>query len=327
MLDSILVPLDGTPHAECVLPHAVAIAKAFDAQITLVHILEQPSPSLRLPKADPLDWYLKKSTANLYLNTVKARLEEVHLSVQTMLLEGDAVEKIVELAHSNSTQADLLILSGYGESGINGGGVSSIVQQILQRALTSTLIIRTSQPIADLNIDLRYQRLLVPLDGSQRAGSALTLAAALAETYQSELLLVHVVSKPEMARNMPLSQEDAELVNQFIKRNQDEGSKYLEQLQAHLPANTQTRLLVSDNIAAEIQNVSEQEQIDLLVLSAHGYSGEVKMVLWEYHQSVYHQWHDAFVDRPGFTPGKLSHRTCRNRNQTAYPPNECRLAQ
>ena len=277
MLDSILVPLDGTPHAECVLPHAVAVAKAFDAQITLVHILEQPSPSLQLPKADPLDWYLKKSAANLYLDTVKAPLEEVHLSVRTMLLEGDAVEKIVELARS--TQADLLILSGYGESGINGGGVSSIVQQILQQARTSTLIIRTSQPIADLNNDLRYQRLLVPLDGSQRAGSALTLAAAFVEAYQSELLIVHVVSKPEMARNMPLNQEDAELVNRFMERNQDEGSKYLEQTQAHLPANTQTRLLVSDNVAAAIQSLSEQEQIDLLVLSAHGYSGEAR---WPY---------------------------------------------
>jgi nucleotide-binding universal stress UspA family protein len=64
MLDHILVLLDGSPLAECVLPHAVALAKAFGAQITLVHVLEQPSASLRLPKADPLDWYLKKSTAN-----------------------------------------------------------------------------------------------------------------------------------------------------------------------------------------------------------------------------------------------------------------------
>ena len=42
-------------------------------------------------------------------------------------------------------QTDLLILSGYGETGGSGSGVSSIVQQILQRVRTSTLIIRTSQ--------------------------------------------------------------------------------------------------------------------------------------------------------------------------------------
>jgi nucleotide-binding universal stress UspA family protein len=277
VFDHILVPLDGSPLAECVLPHAIAIARAFGGQITLVHVLEQPSPSFRMPKTDPLDWYLQRSAASQYLDTVQSRLQDGHLSVQTILLEGKAAEKIVELAHS--TQAGLLILSGYGETGFYGEGVSSIVQHILQRVRTSTLIIRTSQPTPESTDDLRYQRLLVPLDGSQRAGSALTTAAALAEAYQSELLLVHVVSKPEMARHMPLSQEDTELVNRFIERNQEEGSKYLEQLRDHLPSHPKTRLLVGDNVAATLQDVSEQEQIDLLVLCAHGYSGEAR---WPY---------------------------------------------
>ena len=277
MLDHILVPLDCAPLAECVLPHVIAIAKAFSARISLMHVLEQPAASLRLPKADPLDWYLKKSAASLYLDTVRTRLEAVHLSVQTSLLEGVAAEKIVELA--SSTQVDLLILSGYGQTGANRGGVSSIAQQILNRVRTSTLIVRAVEPVAALTDDLRYQKLLVPLDGSQRAGSALTLAATFVQAFQSELLLVHVVSKPEMARQMPLSQEDTELVNRFIERNQEEGSKYLEQTQARLPGRTQTRLLVSNNVAATLQSVSEQEQIDLLVLSAHGYSGEAR---WPY---------------------------------------------
>jgi len=144
---------------------------------------------------------------------------------------------------------------------------------------TSTLIIRTSVPVPALTDELRYQRLLIPLDGSQRAGAALTMAAALGEAYAAELLLVHVVSKPEMPRHMPLSQEDAALVNRFIERNQEEGQKYLEQTQTRLPAHTQTRLLISDNVAATLQSVSEQEQIDLLILSAHGYSGEAR---WPY---------------------------------------------
>lgn len=277
MLNHILVPLDGSTLAECVLPHAIAIAKAFNAQITLVHILEQNSASLRLPKVDPLDWYLKRTTSNLYLDTVQTRLEKYDLAVQSMILEGRAAEKIIDLAHT--TQADLLILSGYGETRGNGGGVSSIVQHILQNVRISTLIIRANSSVTDFIDDLHYQKLLVPLDGSQRAGSALSMAAILAEAYQSELLLIHVVSKPEMARHMPLSQEDSDLINRFIERNQEEGGKYLEQIQEHLPIPSQTRLLVSENVAATLQQVSEQEQIDLLVLSAHGYSGEAR---WPY---------------------------------------------
>ena len=142
---------------------------------------------------------------------MKARLEADHLTVHTALLEGRAAEKIVDLAHG--IQTDLLILSGYGETGDNNGGVSSIVQHILERVRASILIVRTSQTTTACPDDLRYHRLLVPLDGSQRAGSVLTMAAALAEAYQSELLLVHVVSKPEMARYMPLSEEDRSLMS------------------------------------------------------------------------------------------------------------------
>ena len=268
MLNTVLVPLDGSSLAECVLPHAVAIAKAFDAQITLLNILEQPSESLRMPKADPLDWYLKKTEADIYLSGVKTRLEECSLSVKKMFLEGRATEQIVELAHTSN--ADLLILSSHGGSN---------VQQILQRIRTSTLIIRTTQPNTVHISDLRYQRLLVPLDGSRRAGATLPMATALAQAHQAELLLVHVVNKPEMARHMPLTHEDEELMNRFIERNQEEGTKYLEHLQAHLTPHVQTHLLVSDNVAATIQGFSEQEQIDLLILSAHGYSGDAK---WAY---------------------------------------------
>lgn len=277
MFDRVLVPVNGSSVAECVLPHATALAKAFNSQITLVHVLEQPTGSLGLPKADPLDWYLKKSEANLYLENLKSRLEEQGVSSETLLLEGRASEQIIEMANTN--KVDLLILSGCGDSDSNKQSLSSTVLKILQDVRTSILLVRTSQPtITEIN-DVTYQRVLVPLDGSQRAGAVLTLATALTEAHRANLLLVHIVSKPEMARHMPPSQEDIELANRFVERNQEEGSKYLEQIQSRLPANTQTQLLVSDHVAATLQTISDQEHIDLLVLSAHGYSGEAR---WPY---------------------------------------------
>jgi nucleotide-binding universal stress UspA family protein len=163
MLNTVLVPLDGSGLTECVLPHAVAIAKAFDAQVTLLNILEQPAESLRMPKADPLDWYLKKTEADIYLSGVKTRLEKYNLSVKEMLLEGRATEQIVELAHTSN--ADLLILSSHG---------GSIVQQILQRIRTSTLIIRTNQPNTVQISDLR----LAHGDSPGPSSSGRTLARA-----------------------------------------------------------------------------------------------------------------------------------------------------
>ena len=54
---------------------------------------------------------------------------------------------------------------------------------------------------------------------------------------------------------------------------------YFEQIQSRLPLDAQTRLLVSDNVAVTLHELVEQENVDLVVLSAHGYSGGTQ---WPY---------------------------------------------
>ena len=46
MFEKILVPLDRSSLAECVLPHTVAVARALGSELILLHIL---SPSDRQP--------------------------------------------------------------------------------------------------------------------------------------------------------------------------------------------------------------------------------------------------------------------------------------
>ena len=55
MFDNILVPLDRSALAECVLPHVVAIARAFQSQITLLSVLERGTRLDYTYGVDPLD--------------------------------------------------------------------------------------------------------------------------------------------------------------------------------------------------------------------------------------------------------------------------------
>lgn len=274
MLEKVLVPLDGSQLAECVLPHVVAIAEPFKAQVSLLQVLERPITTGTSPLVDPLDWQLRKVEADSYLATVQTRLEKHQLSAQKHLLQGQAAERILEYAHSN--QADLVILSSHGHHGLGRWNVSATVQHILQHVTTSVLLIHANPSTASEAEPIHYRRLLVPLDGSRRAESALPIAARLAEEHEAELLLIHIVTKPEMARRMPPTPEDADLINRFVERNRAEGQKYLEQIQADLPGKVQVRLLIGDNVTVLVQNLVQQEQIDLLILSAHGYSGDVR---------------------------------------------------
>ncbi len=281
MFDHILVPLDGSPLAECVLPHTIAVARACKAQVTLLRVLERTRAAGQTWSVDPLDWHIRKAEAMAYLDGLSTRLQKVGLRTKNTLLEGQAAERIIEFTRSHDV--NLVILSSHGRSGLSNWNVSSIVQKIILRAYVPVMIVRAYQPVASDLTGLRYRRLLVPLDCSQRAECVLPLATTLARFHESELLLVHVVRRPEMVRRAPPTREDVELANRLTERNRLEAVRYLEELPSRLSLDVQTRLLVSDDTAATLHELVKQEDADLVVLSAHGYSGGTK---WPYGSMV-----------------------------------------
>jgi nucleotide-binding universal stress UspA family protein len=277
MFEHILVPLDGSSLAECVLPHVVAVARAFGSRVTLLQVLERTRTPGLTRFVDPLGWYINEAESRAYLNKWITRLQQAGLRVESTLLEGQAAERIIEFARD--TDVGLIILSSHGRSGLSGWNVSSIVLKIILRAYIPVMIVRAYQPATGDLTGLRYKELLVPLDCSQRAECALPLATTLAHFHESELLVVHVVSRPQMPRRTPAAQEDIELANRLVERNTQEATRYLEQLQPRLNTDVQTRLIVSDHATAALHDLVEQANVDLVVLSAHGYSGGTK---WPY---------------------------------------------
>ena len=271
MFKHILVPLDGSSLAECVLPHAVVMAQAFEAQLTLLSVQEH-IPNLDIRRVvDPLDWQMWKAESNAYLEAVGHRIRLAALSADIVLLEGQPASTITNYVHKHGI--DLIVLSSHGQSGLSEWSVSSVVQKIINRARASILLVRAYLPWAgDLGVR-RYQRVLVLLDGSRRTECALEPAVRLAKFCDAQILLGHVVRRPEMPRRFPLSPEDTELSERITQRNCEEAAHYLDDVGSSLPREAEIRLLVSQDVAASLHGLAEQEQADLLVMCAHGYSG------------------------------------------------------
>ena len=287
MFDSILVPLDGSQLADCVLPHVVAIARPFDAEITLLRILEKNHAGTSAQLFDLLNWQINKTRAALYLEKVQERLQKLNIRVQTEVLEGLIAEGITEYAQNQGMK--LIILSSHGRHGLTQWGISSITQKIILSVQTSLLVVRAHQYVGHsdgLTEVPAYRHILVPLDGSQRAENVLPIITQLANFHKSQIHLVQVVQTPEMARQMPPVREDIELSNRVVERNRVEAEHYLEQLKSrsYLEGITiQTHLIAGDNAAVALHQIEEQEHIDLVVLSAHGYSGNHQ---WPYGSMV-----------------------------------------
>lgn len=277
MFKHILLPLDGSAFAECALYHAAAFAQAFKAQITLIQAVERPKTTDSTHPFDPLDWYMCKTKAEVYLDGLVGRLQETGLESNAVIVEGHPQNQIVEFVYSHDV--DLIMLSSHGQSGLSAWTVSSTAKQIVAQARISTMIVRAHQPISNRLGDFHYKRLLVPLDGSLRAECTLSAAMTLSHFYEAQLLLAYVARRPEMPRRRPPRHEDVDLANRIVKLNQEETGKYFDQLQSRLSVDFQSRLLVDDDVAIRLHELAKEERADLLVLSAHGYSGKTK---WPY---------------------------------------------
>jgi len=277
MFNRILLPMDRSPLAECVLPHIVAVARAFESQVTLVHVMDSRQRANWRRAVDPLNWRIRKAEAESYLGDLVLRLQKAGLPAEKQILEGPAADRIVEFSHKNAVP--LIMLSSHGQSGLSGWNVSSVVQKIILRAHTSIMIVRAYQPASTEVTSLRYHRLLVPMDGSQRAECALPMASTLARSHDAQILLVHVVRRPEMPRRTPPTDGDVELADRIVERNRAEAIQYLDQLRSRLSGDIQARVLVSDHVAATLHELVDQEKIDLVLLTAHGYSAQTR---WPY---------------------------------------------
>lgn len=289
MFGKIVAPLDGSALAAGVIPYVVAMTKITDAQITLLQVMVRESTT---PTAvSPVEWQLQKSEAQAYLDEMASRLAQLTATTpETVLLEGRAADRIIEYTQQN--HCDLIVLSSHGQSGLHGWNVSSIAQKVIHRVGKSILLVRAYQLATTVQViegeGVRYRRLVVPLDGSPRAEHVLPVAAALAEAHGAELILVHVVTRPTMLQRMPLTSEENALADHFFERNQTQAHKYFEQLRLRLHPEPQTHVITGDNVAAALHKFISQQEADLVIMSAHGHSGQ--------HQWPYGSLVTGFVD-------------------------------
>jgi nucleotide-binding universal stress UspA family protein len=239
---------------------------ASGAAITLLNVLDATISGPHEQFIDPLQWHMLKSEAESSLNKVAEGLQQQDLQVQKAILENWSVEHI--LKYIDDSFIDLIIVAKQGES------IGEKLHTLLRHINIPMLIAPSTELVSGEITTDAYQKILVPLDGSQRAEIALPTAANLAKTFNARLLLTHIVHKPEMPSRTPASPEDFELLDRLIERNRAEALKYLEQLVTRVDAEAEPRLLVSERVSTALHQLSEQEAVDLVVLSAHGYSSE-----------------------------------------------------
>ena len=128
-----------------------------------------------------------------------------------------------------------------------------------------------------------FERILVPLDGSRLAERALEPAARLATFPHHEVFLLRVPEARSMFEPASSGLFDFGLLwpQQALERNSHEARQYLQSIcrQVHDPSLRLRILLSEGDPASVIVDTAAQENIDLIVMSSHGYSGIARWVM------------------------------------------------
>jgi len=146
---------------------------------------------------------------------------------------------------------------------------------------------------------VRYRRILLPIDSSRRAECSLSAAIALARgeatigsnsneisfptvqnaavpsSLETELILAAVITPAEIPIPEPYPNEIQKLSDQLMLVSRQAVENYLDEMKIRLPVKCETKVVESNSVSSAIQDLaSREETIDLVVLCAHGYTGQ-----------------------------------------------------
>lgn len=259
MIKSILLAADASKHSSAAREHALELAAAYGARLTVVNVLdvrllEMPPyldyayPFETIPPAQfPVELLESfRVKAERVLEEARLAAEDRGIKVETRLEEGVPGEVLAELGDSH----DLIVIGKRGEHARWGKDMlGTVTEELVRRATTPVLLAEEEfRPLRSF---------LLLYDGSHPANKALKLSADVAAHLKVPVKVMTAAGSPEQAEAV-----------------QQEAKKYLEVFDV-----AATYRQVQGPIELRAAEEVESESIDLTVIGKKGYSILHRLIL------------------------------------------------
>lgn len=267
MFSRIQVSLDTSEFAELALPAAIELARRSEATLDLVGVHE-PIAGIELAEWDSaaVTW-MEEDLARL----AKRVAEASQRPVETHIEHGPVVSSL--LARAEASDAKLLVTATHGRGILSRAWMGSVADGLIRHAHIPLLLVRPDATGAPPPID--FDRILVPLDGSELSTNVLPLAVSVARGFGAGIRLVRVLPAatevtshyaPTILQTAPqLTQESRDAAEAWMlaqaRTLADQG----------LDVTTAVRTALSPSAA--ISDEAEEWGANLIVMATHGRAG------------------------------------------------------
>jgi nucleotide-binding universal stress UspA family protein len=269
----LLVPFDGSAHAESVLPYLALFADG-DREVMLLQVVPE-AQSVSSPMGNVMlsANELRQATemaARADLDRAAAKVASVapSLRIEQLVETGDPSQQISEVAIRRKARG--IVLSSQGTSATGFGGFGTVVGRVVSMAPVPVMVVRPNGIAPDPDL---VARIVIAHDGSEHAARALPLAQDLARRLSAHIHLITVVEDEESPLSASVAatidphlrdEAQADVLNLARRRVEGVGA----QLMRHgLPASWQ---VLTGPAASAIISVCVER--DVLVITSHGQS-------------------------------------------------------
>lgn len=265
---NILVPLDGSETSEKVQRWVTPMAADLNAQLILLSIVHSPEHS------GPEATKKAELSAHHYLDSQAEQARTQGVTVSNVVKTGIPAKTILETA--TELKADMIAMATHRESVVARGILGSVTDLVLRSA---------EIPVLALNPDATQvsagspSTIIVPLDGSNLAETAVPAALDIAEATGARLLFIRAIHLPAFAVSGPGAEYYG--VDYGISTERDKATEYL----ARFAAQAEAKGLKAEvhaalgNAAARILEDTRNIPDAMIVICSHGRTGFKRMLM------------------------------------------------
>ncbi len=193
MFRSVLIPTDGSAGAEAPIAHATELGRAYDAAIHTLYVVDSESEAIGVD-ADgraQLQTARERRGREATIRVVN-RAEDHDLEAAREIREGVPHREI--LAYADDQDVDIIVMGTHGRTGADRVRLGSTTERVITQSDVPVLSVRLADDGEETVPEAaRYDRVVIPTDGSDAAERAAATALDIVEPYDTDVHAVYVV--------------------------------------------------------------------------------------------------------------------------------------
>jgi len=278
-IKKIIWASDGSKESDSALRYAAFFAEKLRAEILSLFVSEIHLPITSLyPISEEVILDMAEKAEKRFesrFKRISKRLRERGINSTYKILRDGTVEGIIKTV--KSSECDLIVMGKHGQGFIERSIIGSNTTKVLRNSPVPVLSVKGKGRKGISKIE----KILVPVDVSDGAESAILSSLEFAELFEAPVTFLYVFWLDANAYDMPPS-----LVKKFIKKSHQEldrmanlANKKFLKAKKRTKLNLSTEVIYGVSPALAIRDYAKKNKFDFIIMNTHGRKGIKRIIL------------------------------------------------